>query len=88
MYNPGDVPVAAVNFSVLLPDPGAIRLDGVKVAVRPNGSPLAENETAELNPPLTATVSVMELLAPGAIEIDGMLSLNCSAGVGTVESLQ
>jgi hypothetical protein len=73
---------------VLLPDPGAARLAGVKEAVKPDGSALVENATAELKPPETATVSVTELLEPGATDTEPALSLNCKDGVGTLASLQ
>jgi len=55
-----DVPVVAVllavNVSVELPLPGAAIELGLKLAVTPAGSPEAENEIAELNPPVTEVV--------------------------------
>ena len=48
-------PVAAVevadSFRTVLPLPGAARLEGVKVAVTPAGSPSTDTVTAELSPP-------------------------------------
>lgn len=53
-------PVAAEevvdSFKTVLPVPGAGRLDGVKVAVTPEGSPWTVNATAELRPPSIAVV--------------------------------
>jgi len=50
-----DVPTVAVllalKVSVELPEPGAAIDVGLKAAVTPAGSPLAESETAELKPP-------------------------------------
>lgn len=54
-----------VSVRVDDPDPGAAKLDGLKLAVTPDGKPLAESEIAELNPSKTrtATVAVPELPA-------------------------
>lgn len=53
----------AVSVSVELPLPGAAKLVGLKLAVTPAGSPDADSDTAELNPPLSVvdTVAVAEL---------------------------
>jgi hypothetical protein len=53
----------AVKVSVELPLPGAAKLVGLKLAVTPVGSPDTDNDTAELNPPLTVveTVALPEL---------------------------
>lgn len=52
-----EVPTVAVllalNVRVELPEPGAAIDAGLKAAVTPAGSPLAESETAELKPPET-----------------------------------
>ena len=57
------VPVVAVllaeKVSVELPLPGAARLLGLKAAVTPEGSPEADNEIAELKPPLNAVEIVL-----------------------------
>lgn len=59
---------AAVILSTLLPDPGADKVAGVKVAETPLGNPVMEKETAALKPPLTATLSVALLFdAAGTI---------------------
>ena len=50
----------AVNVRVELPLPGAAIEGGLKVAVTPAGNPEADNETAELKPPLTV-VEIVEL---------------------------
>ena len=61
------VPVIAVLLAekvrVELPLPGAAIEVGLKVAVTPAGNPEADNETAELKPPLTVveTVELPEL---------------------------
>lgn len=53
----------AVSVSVELPLPGAAMEVGLKVAVTPAGKPEADNEIAELKPPLTVveTVELPEL---------------------------
>ncbi len=57
------VPVVAVllaeKVSVELPLPGAAMLPGLKLAVTPEGKPEADNEIAELNPPLTEVEIVL-----------------------------
>src|SRR3954451_602148 len=63
-----DVPVAAVllavKVSVELPDPGAAIDVGLKLAVTPAGSPLAESDTAELKPPETVVETVVVFVPP------------------------
>lgn len=57
------VPVVAVAFAekvrVELPLPGAPIDVGLKLAVTPVGKPEADNEIAELNPPLTVVEMVL-----------------------------
>ena len=56
------VPVVAVLLAekvrVELPPPGAAMEAGLKLAVTPAGNPEADNETAELKPPLTVVEMV------------------------------
>ena len=56
------VPVVAVLLAVRvrveLPLPGAAIDAGLKLAVTPAGNPEADNETAELKPPLTVVETV------------------------------
>jgi len=67
-----DVPavavVLAVNVSVELPEPGAAMDVGLNAAVTPEGSPLAESDTAELKPPETVVEIVLDPLLPAATE--------------------
>src|SRR5215469_8266668 len=49
----------AVSVKVELPLPGAAIEAGLKLAVTPEGNPLADNEIAELNPPLTVVEMVL-----------------------------
>jgi len=67
-----EVPVAAVlpavNVSVELPEPGAAIDVGLKLAVTPAGSPLAERETAELKPPETVVETVVVFVPPCATD--------------------
>ena len=62
------VPVAALLLAVSVnvddPDPGAAMLEGLKLAVTPDGIPLAERATALLNPPEIPTVIVDVPLEP------------------------
>jgi len=57
------VPVVAVLLAVKvrveLPLPGAAMLPGLKLAVTPEGRPEADNEIAELKPPLTEVEIVL-----------------------------
>lgn len=60
--------VVAVSLSTLLPDPGAGNVAGVNVAETPAGNPVMESVTAALNPPLTATVTLVLLFDPAVTE--------------------
>lgn len=63
-----EVPTAAVllavNVNVELPEPGAAIDVGLKLAVTPAGSPLAESDTAELKPPETVVETVVVFVPP------------------------
>ncbi len=67
-----DVPAAAVLLAVKvkveLPEPGAAIDVGLKAAVTPVGSPLAESDIAELKPPETLVETVLDPLPPAATE--------------------
>ena len=67
-----DVPaaavLAAVKVRVELPEPGAAMDVGLKAAVTPEGSPLAESDTAELKTPETVVEIVLVPLLPAATE--------------------
>lgn len=62
------VPVFAdretVKLKSVVPDPGAARDEGLKLAVTPEGTPEAEKETAESNPPETVEVTTAYPLWP------------------------
>jgi hypothetical protein len=49
--------LATVRLKSVVPEPGAAIEAGVKLDVTPDGTPVALKETAELNPPDTATVT-------------------------------
>jgi hypothetical protein len=66
--------LVAENVTVLVPDPGAAMLAGAKLAVTPDGSPVAERFTAELNPPEGVTVRTA-----GAVPVRAMLSVEGAA---------
>ncbi len=53
---PVEALLLALKVTVELPDPGAAIEVGLKVAVTPDGRPLAESERAELKPPATVVV--------------------------------
>jgi hypothetical protein len=67
-----EVPAAAVlpavNVNVELPEPGAAMEVGLNAAVTPEGRPLAESDTAELNPPETLVETVLVPELPAATE--------------------
>lgn len=48
----------AEKVTTVLPVPGAVMEEGAKLAVTPEGNPLAEKEIAELSPPSTAVERV------------------------------
>lgn len=71
---------------MLDPDPGAGSEDGEKLAVNPEGNPVAVRVTALLNPPATVVVILSVPVAPGAtlrLEADRL-----SLRVGLVVSFQ
>ena len=80
-----DVPVVAVllavNVSVELPEPGAAIDVGLKLAVTPAGSPLAESETAELKPPETVVETVVVFVPPCATDTEVGDALRAKSGV-------
>ena len=73
----------ALKVKVLVPEPGAARLAGAKLAVTPAGSPVAERATALLKPPETATFTPAMATPPCARVTDGVpkLSVNPAGGV-------
>ena len=62
--------LVAVNVNVELPLPGAAIEAGLKTAVTPDGSPVAESATAWLKAPTRVVVMVAVLVAPCATETD------------------
>jgi hypothetical protein len=64
---PGEALAVDVRFKVLLPLPGEAMLVGEKVAVTPEGSPLIDKATTELNPFAPAVVKAIVVEAPGAM---------------------
>ena len=61
---------ATVIVMVELPEPGAAMEFGVKATVTPNGWPVADKETDELNPPVTVLVMVEVPWLPCATETE------------------
>ena len=49
-----------MSVRVALPEPGAAMEVGLKMAVEPVGTPLAVSASAELKPPLTVVLMVLE----------------------------
>jgi len=80
-YAPGWTLVLALSRRKLVPDPGAARVLGSKVAVIPLGSPLTEKVTVELKPPLTATVRITLLVDPVVSETALEEAVTRKAGV-------
>ena len=68
VYVPAAVVEPAVRVKVELPEPGAARDDGLKVAVTPAGVPEADNATADEKLPLIEEVTPTDPLAPCATE--------------------
>ncbi len=74
---------ATVKVAVDVPEPGAAIDVGLNATVTPEGSPLADNATAELKPPETVVVTVEEPLLPCTTETDVGEAASVKAGVGT-----
>ena len=64
LYGPGTTDVVVESVSVLVPEPGALKLAGAKDAETPEGMPVIDSATAELNPPLTVTLTEAVACAP------------------------
>jgi hypothetical protein len=81
-----DVPIVAVllalNVNVELPEPGAAIEAGLKEAVTPAGSPVAESDTAELKPPETVVEIVVVFVPPCATDTVVGDALMAKFGVG------
>ena len=71
------------------PDPGAAIVDGLKLAVAPEGSPEALKDTGELKPPVIVLVIVVAPLAPWFMLSDGgdAAMVNPPAGFTVSESV-
>ena len=86
-----EVPVVAVllvvNVRLEFPLPGAAMDAGLKLAVTPEGKPEADNETAELNPPLTAVEIVVLPEAPWTIDTLAGEALTLKSGCVTVSAI-
>lgn len=83
-YVPGAVEEAAASVNLLLPLPGATRLEVAKVAATPVGAPDTESTTAELKPFEIAVDSVTGTEPPGATLGLAELAVNVKFGVNTV----
>ena len=55
---PGVALLATLKLKCAVPEPGAAIDAGLKLDVTPEGTPVADKATAELNPPETAVVTV------------------------------
>ena len=64
VYEPATAELAVANCSELVPDPGAAIEPWLKVAVTPEGTPLALKTTGQLYPPLTATAMLTVAFCP------------------------
>lgn len=71
----------AASVSVLLPLPGAAMLVGAKLAVTPEGSPLTDSATDELNP-FNAAVETVTRAEPPAVTV-ALVALGVSVKLGT-----
>jgi len=73
----------AVRVNVEVPLPGAAKDAGLKLAVTPAGNPDADNETAELKPPLTVVVTVELPELPCVTLNEAGEAVTLKSGVGT-----
>lgn len=87
-----DVPAAAVLLAVKvrveLPEPGAAMDVGLNAAVTPEGSPLAESDTAELKPPEIVVEIVLVPELPAATERLVGDALTEKSGVAVAETVR
>jgi hypothetical protein len=67
-----------------VPEPGAAMDAGVKLTVTPVGCPVADNVTAELNPPETAVVMVDRPVSPRTVSEFGEAEMVKSGVPGAV----
>jgi hypothetical protein len=75
----------ALNVSVDVPEPGAAMLEGLNVAVTPDGMPEAESATAELKLPLMVEETLAEPVPPCArLTLDGEAESEKFAGGGVL----
>lgn len=81
-----DVPTVAVLLAVKvrveLPLPGAAMEVGLKLAVTPAGNPEADNETAELKPPLTVVEMVEVPEEPWVTLTEAGVAVTVKSAVG------
>jgi hypothetical protein len=79
------VPVVVVEATAMLmvevPEPGAAIDAGVKLTVTPDGIPLADKATAELNPPEIATPIVEVPLLPRPTDTEAGNAETVKSGV-------
>jgi hypothetical protein len=69
-YVPAGVVASTARVRAEVPEPGAAIIAGLKLAVTPVGSPVADRSTGRLKPCDTAMVTVVVTLAPGAAETE------------------
>ena len=69
-YVPAELVASTARVRVDVPEPGAGRMAGLKLAVTPAGWPAADRATGELKPWGTAMVRAEVTLAPGAAETE------------------
>lgn len=77
-----------MKVSVELPEPGAAIDVGLNAAVTPVGSPVAERDTAELNPPETVVEIVLVPELPAATERLVGEALIAKSGVAVAETVR
>ena len=80
-YVPEIAPVAALSLRTLLPDPGAGKVAGMKVAETPLGNPVTEKVMPALKPPLTVVPRVTLLFDPAVTETALEAAAAWNAGV-------
>jgi hypothetical protein len=87
-HEPAARVLAGVRVRTLVPDPGEAMDFGLKLAVKPEGSPMTERDVAELKPPPTAVVTlVVDPVLASVIEAPERVNFRVGVGAGVAAAV-